>query len=352
MIQCGEDADYSIVKAEYDSLTDYKTLRPSKKYLENLLIFPDVTWDNDEAKIETIYINNGDGSIQSKEIAFDDDYTMRDKIHSIIVDLVTNCNPNEKESKKNILKFYMSGKVTEDELRATIEELKEQAEISKAEGYFLDHLLYEETIKVTTKMVSDCKLKGEERLEKLKKHVQKLPCALTFTCRNNVNVTTAYVYFVFAIGDKRMKSEIIKVKRIDSEKQIIQDLEEYAVKIPKEITEIRKEESDAEVIDADESKADQLKADESDVNAEESNAQESGVDGSKADELNAQVIDVEELKAEKLKAKEARKERRKQRKKKENKRKQEKKKKESKRKQEKKKQRTKNQIRIPQSKSQ
>ncbi|ORD93279.1 hypothetical protein ECANGB1_358 [Enterospora canceri] len=241
MIQCGEDEKYKQIKTEYDKLKDAKTMGPTKKYLEKLLIFPDVTRGSGKVKIETMHIDNYCDCTHSEQLTFDDAYTMRDEIHSIIVNLVTKCNPGEKGLKKNIINFYKNDKVTEDDLKATIKELKEQAEISKAGEYFLDYLLYEETIKITTKIGSDCKLKAEERLEKLKKHVQKLPYASHFTCGEGMDVTTAYTYFVFTIGNEQMKSEIIKVTRKKNEEQIIQDLEEYVVEIPKEITEVRKE---------------------------------------------------------------------------------------------------------------
>ncbi|ORD93454.1 hypothetical protein ECANGB1_2205 [Enterospora canceri] len=241
MIQCGEDEKYKQFKTEYDKLKDAKTMRPTKKYLENLLIFPDVMWDNGKAKVVIACIDNGYDCTRSEQYTLDDAYTMRDKIHSAFGNLMVECNPGEKGLKNNIMEFYVNDKVTEDDLKATIKELKKQAVISKAEGYSLDHLLYEEAIKITTKIGSDCKLKGEERLEKLKKHVQKLPYASHFTCGEGMDVTTAYTYFVFTIGNEQMKSEIIKVTRKKNEEQIIQDLEEYVVEIPKEITEVRKE---------------------------------------------------------------------------------------------------------------
>ncbi|ORD93495.1 hypothetical protein ECANGB1_2148 [Enterospora canceri] len=241
-IKCDEDKEYKRIKAKYDRLKNAKTMKPPKKYLENLLLFPDVTWGNGKTKVKMVCIENGDSCTRSEYFILYDANTSRDEIHHSIVDLVTNCNPNEKESKNNMMDSYMNDKVTEDDLRATIKELKKKAEISKAEGYFLKHLLCEEIIKEITKMGSDCKLKGEEKLEKLKKHVLQMPCALKFECGKGVNVATAYEYFVFTIGDKRMKSEIIKVKRINSEEQTIQDLEEYVTERAKETTGVMKEE--------------------------------------------------------------------------------------------------------------
>ncbi|ORD93494.1 hypothetical protein ECANGB1_2147 [Enterospora canceri] len=244
-IRCNEDEAYTSIKAEYDKEKDAKIIGLTKKYHDKMLLYPDVTWDNDMVDIITVCTNSNNSSITRKDISITDE-TLRKRMNCLILNLLTTYMEGEEQYKNSIGKFFTSDNVTEDDFKAAIKQLKEQAERSEAEGFILNRLLYEEAIKVTVKMGNKCKLTSDQKLEKVKEHFQKLPFTTVLTNEEDKTDIIAYTYIVFTIGNKRMKSEIVKATIKRNKEQIIHNLEEYVVEIPEEMTGVRKEKLKAE----------------------------------------------------------------------------------------------------------
>ncbi|ORD93314.1 hypothetical protein ECANGB1_217 [Enterospora canceri] len=235
-IQCAEEAALHTIMAEYDKLEEIKTIIPAKKYRDNVILFPDVTWDNDKIGIVSTLINTVSNAIITNDWSKKDD-NLRDDIPKKIINMVTSCKKEEEPNKKNIVNFYTIDNTTEGDLKAATEQLDNAVKQSSVRDDLMDCFMFEELRRATIKIGKDCNLTADEKQKMLMDHFLKLPYFMSFTMKNRLTSGTVYVYVVFAIGSKSMKSEIIKITKELEEEQIIHDLEEYKAKTSKKKTE-------------------------------------------------------------------------------------------------------------------
>ncbi|ORD94849.1 hypothetical protein ECANGB1_2075 [Enterospora canceri] len=225
-IQYFEEQEYKLIKAEYDKLKDVETTSTTKKYHDRIILFPDVTWDNSIVEIAFKRINSIDKTIKTVIIP-NKNVALRDEIKESIIKLVTTCAKKTKSSKKHIVNFFNTDNTTTKEFKAVIEQLKALGKKREENGDVMACLMCEEVEKVVIKMGKDSRLTASEKQERLKKHCVQLPYSIQIPTLKIKNTSCAYMYVVFRIGERAMKTKIIKVTRKKGEKQVIQNLEEY-----------------------------------------------------------------------------------------------------------------------------